>query len=158
MPERGIRSMKNKSFSWASRGAAIALAATSLILVPSGGAQAGASCDAVFGCSRSHNTSSYTATAFHDWTCTTGTTGTASTGCYGGSSYLLAIGAYTPANQDWDVIRVDAYWCYKIHFVNWYTKTWDVTYDRRGSSSPVFVKIENGSVATVTGQSTSSCP
>jgi hypothetical protein len=158
MSQGGCKLKKNNSLSWASRTAAVALAAATLTMVNPGGAQAGTSCSAVFGCSRSHNTSGVYATAFHNWTCSTGSTGTASTGCAGGDTYGLSNGAYTPSGQDWDVIRVDAGWCYKIHFVNWYTKYWDVTYDRRGYSTPVYVKIEDGSLATVVGQGSGSCP
>lgn len=136
----------------------VAAVAAGAVVVPTSGAQAGTSCSSVFGCSESKNSSAQPATAWHDWTCSSGSTGTASTGCKGGTSYWLTPGAHTPSNQDWDVLQIDAGWCYKVNLVNWYGKNWNVTYNRIGQSTPEYVKIEDGSVATVLAQSLSSCP
>lgn len=56
------------------------------------------------------------------------------------------------------VVRVDAGWCYKIKFINWWGKVWTVTYNRIGLSSPTYVKVEDASYAEVQAQSASSCP
>ena len=134
----------------------IALMAVGLTMaVPVGGASAGTKCGTT-GCSRSTNHSSAGFFARHNWTCDSGSTGTASTGCYGGDTYWVSPGYGTPAGQDWDVIQVDGGWCFKIHFVNFYGKSWSVTYNRLGTSNQ-YVKIENGSVGDVTYQSSSSC-
>jgi hypothetical protein len=142
----------------AERLALVGVIAASAAVLPASGAHAGTSCSAIFGCSQSMNLTSLPATAWHDWTCSSGSTGTASTGCKGGSAYYLAPGAWTPDGQDWDVLQIDAGWCYRVNFVNWYGKDWDVTYNRIGQSTPVYVKIEDGSIAYIIGQSGSSCP
>ncbi len=141
------------------RRAALVLAVAAFAaVVPASGAHASTSCSAIFGCSQSANGSDLSATAWHDWTCSWGSTGSSSTGCKGGSSYYLAPGTLTPDGQDWDVVQVDAGWCYKINFINWYGKDWDVTYNRIGQSSPLYVKVEDGSLAIILDQSASSCP
>jgi hypothetical protein len=152
--------MKGNLLSWRSgRRVAVAMAvAGAAAIVPASGAHAGTSCSAIFGCSQSGNGTSLGVFAWHDWTCSSGSTGTSSTGCKGGSSYYLSPGAVTPDGQDWDVVQVDAGWCYKIEFINWYGKDWTVTYNRIGQSSPVYVKVEDGSYAYVSGQSSSHCP
>lgn len=127
------------------------------VVVPTGAAQAGTTCSAWSGCSHVENADALTITARRNWTCSTGTTGTASTTCVSGASLTLYSGGQTPTNEDWDVVQVDGGWCYKIRFINWYGKDWTVRYDRRGTSN-TYVKVENGSRAIVQDQSTSSCP
>jgi hypothetical protein len=137
-------------------GAVLLATAAVTAVVPASGASASPNCSAVFGCSRSTNHSASGFIAHHNWTCSSGSTGTASTGCVGGSTFWVSPGYSTPSNQDWDVIQVDGGWCYKIHFTNWYDKSWSVTYNRLSSSNE-YVKIEDGSVGDVTYQSSSSC-
>ncbi len=146
---------------WTSRlaaGASVALVATTLTnTLTTGAAYAGPNCSGS-ACSEVGNVSNDGVTAVHNWTCDSGTTGTANTGCAGGDLYYLSPGAHTPANQDWDVVRVDAGWCYKIKFIKWWGKVWTVTYNRIGLSSPTYVKVEDASYAEVQAQSASSCP
>jgi len=139
-------------------GAALTLAtATLAVALPAGPANAGPSCTAA-GCSVVANSTSLFVVARHDWTCDWGTTASSSTGCVGGDTYYVNPGQRTPDGQDWDVVRVDAGWCYWILFINWWGKVWKETYNRIGSTSPVYVKVENGSSANVLAQSSSSCP
>jgi hypothetical protein len=145
---------------WTSAGrklGAVMLATAALTAVaPISGASASPNCSAVFGCSRSTNHSTSGFFARHNWTCSSGSTGTASTGCVGGDSFFVSTNYGTPSNQDWDVIQVDGGWCVKIHFTNWYGKSWNVTYNRLTSSTE-YVKVEDGSVGDVRYQSSSSC-
>ena len=142
----------------AGRGLAAVVAMVGLsVMVPVGAAQAGTSCSYLTGCSRVGNNSWLRATARHNWTCGWGTTGSSSTGCVGGDSMNLYHWEATPDGQDWDVVQVDAGWCYRIHFVNGWGKVWDVRYDRRGQSN-LYVKVENGAWGTVEDQSSSGCP
>ncbi|GII62695.1 hypothetical protein Skr01_27800 [Sphaerisporangium krabiense] len=142
---------------WTSRlavGASVALIATTLTAaLPADDAYAVSPC-----CSTVHNGSAAGLTVLRDWTCNHGTTGTSSTGCAGGDTKYLSPGATTPSGEDWDVIRVDAYWCYKIQFTNWWGKVWTETYNRIGKDSPVYVKVEGRSLGDVRAQSSSSCP
>ena len=139
--------------------AAVALTTAAFTTVlPAGAAHAGPSCDPVIGCSVVANSSNTWVVAWHDWTCGWGTTASSSTGCAGGDTFFVDPGQRTPGGQDWDVVRVDAGWCYRIMFINWWGKTWAETYNRIGAASPVYVKVEDGSSGTVLGQSNSSCP
>ena len=141
------------------RRAAIVLGAVVLVaMIPTGSAYAGTSCDPLFGCSESYNASSFTVLARHDWTCNWGSTGSSSTGCVGGASLLLRTWEGTPTNQDRDVVQIDAGWCYTMHFNNWYGKDWTVTHNRIGSSTPLYVQVEDGSIADVLAQGNNSCP
>lgn len=56
---------------------------------------------------------------FKTWTCEDGTTGTADEHCAdpNGTSLRLAPGEYSPLFEYWDVLRIDAGWCYKVEFV-----------------------------------------
>jgi hypothetical protein len=147
-----------KSWAWRTSGSITAAAAVIglSVMMPAGAAQAGPNCSAITGCSLIRNNSAYEIVAIHNWTCDFGTTGTANEGCSGGDSMWVSSGGRTPSNQDWDVIQVDAGWCYKIRFTNW-SGSWNVTYDRRGRSA-THVKVENGSLGDVVGQSVSGCP
>jgi hypothetical protein len=129
------------------------------VLTPAGAAQAGTSCGTFSGCSHVRNSDNQAITAKRNWLCG-GTTGasTADPNCVSGDVYWLNQGDQTPIFQDWDVVRVDARWCYKIHFVNWWGKSWTERYDRRAYSTPLYVKVENGSIGEVVDQSLSTCP
>lgn len=144
------------------RRTATTLAATSLALLGSvSTAQAGGSCT-VTGCSEFTNGSHLGVLAVQNWTCSTGTTATASTGCVSLSSTKWVYPTErTPSGQDWDAFRVDAGYCYKVEFLNEFpllTKRWTMTYDRSNSSTPVYVKIENPSQAYIIAQKAGSCP
>ena len=76
----------------------------------------------------------------------------------GGASLLLRTWEGTPTNQDRDVVQIDAGWCYTMHFNNWYGKDWTVTHNRIGSSTPLYVQVEDGSIADVLAQGNNSCP
>ncbi|MFE0631549.1 hypothetical protein ACFW3D_31915 [Streptomyces sp. NPDC058864] len=133
------------------------LAATLGLVVLAPAPQASAGGCTIVGCSQSWNYTSTYATAFKSWTCEWGTTGSWSTGCVGGDPYgLSGYGTHTPDGQDWDVVRIDAGWCYKLHLLV-PGKTWDVVYDRRGTSA-AYVKVENWGYAKITYQSSTSCP
>ncbi|MEV4383623.1 hypothetical protein [Streptosporangium sp. NPDC049644] len=120
----------------------------------------GPSCS-VLGCSSVVNDSNTVATALRNWCLSTGSTGTLTTtrpACGTQSTYLLGSkGSHTPWDQDWDVLQVDAGWCYYVKFTlpgqpDNYTR-----YDRRGKSAG-WVKVEDFSDAHVLGQSQTSCP
>src|SRR5262245_53527727 len=101
----------------ATLGTVVALA----VLPGAGTASADPNCSDVFGCSRVENWSGLTAYARHDWTCDSGSTGTAvASGCEGGGTWLLGtdLATHTPNGEDWDVLRIDAGWCYQVQFVN----------------------------------------
>lgn len=137
--------------------AAVALVSAVAVVVPAGAAQAGGSCSSLSGCSRVENVDNLPITARRNWTCSSGSTGTASTSCVSGGALTIYQNGKTPSNEDWDVVQVDGGWCYKIRFINWYGKDWTVRYDRRGLGN-TYVKVENGSRAIVQDQSLSSCP
>ncbi|MFD8630773.1 hypothetical protein [Streptomyces sp. NPDC059533] len=136
--------------------AAVLAVGAGLGLMAPSPAYAGESCT-LAGCSETYNQSGTYATALKNWTCDWGTTGSWSTGCAGGAAYGLPSGSKTPGGQDWDVFRVDAGWCYWVR-LEVPGKTWDVRYDRRGQSTPVYVKVENWGTAYIKGQSASYCP
>ncbi|WP_327415136.1 hypothetical protein [Streptomyces sp. NBC_01233] len=148
--------MLSKIRGWTSKAAAVLAVSAGLALLSPSPAYAGGACT-LAGCSETYNYSGTYATALQNWTCGWGTTGSWSTGCAGGATYGLPNGYKTPDNQDWDVFRVDAGWCYRV-VLEVPGKTWEVTYDRRGSSTPVYVKVENWGTAYIVGQSSSSCP
>ncbi|MBV2355279.1 hypothetical protein KUM39_13010 [Streptomyces sp. J2-1] len=127
-------------------------------LAPVQQAQAGTSCTPVLGCSGTVNYSGSLVLAVRDWTCSSGTTASASTGCVSlANTRWLSDGYRTPKDQDWDAFKVDAGWCVLVEF-QIPAKKWHVTYDRRNQSSPVYVKVENFGTAYVRGQSRTSCP
>ncbi|MDX3517826.1 hypothetical protein [Streptomyces scabiei] len=129
-----------------------------LVLSPAQQAYAGTSCTPVLGCSETYNYSGSLVLAVRDWTCKSGTTGSSNTGCVSlGNTRWLSNGYRTPSGQDWDAFKVDAGWCVLVEF-QIPAKKWHVTYDRRGRSTPVYVKVENFGTAYVRGQSTTSCP
>ena len=120
-------------------------------------AQAGTQCGST-GCSKTYNDSGYGVLAIRDWTCGTGTTGTASTGCVSlANTVWLTRGQRTPAGHDYDAFQVDAGWCYKVELSTPF-KLWTMTYNRIGQSSPVYVKVEDWGTARVKAQSSASCP
>ncbi|TKK89912.1 hypothetical protein FDA94_08540 [Herbidospora galbida] len=132
------------------------LAASAAFLVPVSPAYAGGNCSVV--CGRVVNDSTTGITAFQHWTCSTGTTGTASTGCVASSPTMwLTTFASTPSGQDWDAFRVDAGWCYRV-LLEVPGKAWTMTYNRSTSSTPVYVKVENWGLATIKAQKRGSCP
>ncbi|MFI8303414.1 hypothetical protein ACIF80_08185 [Streptomyces sp. NPDC085927] len=138
------------------------MAVTSLVLLASTStAQAGGACD-WSGCSEFTNGSHLGVLAVKHWNCSTGTTGTASEGCVNtGDTKWIDPGKRTPSGQDWDALRVDAGYCYKVEFLNEFpllTKRWTMTYDRTKSTKPVYVKIENPSQGYVLAQKAGSCP
>lgn len=138
--------------------AAVIAAAGLTVVSPAGAAYAGTKCSDTFGCSMVQNgETGANITARHNWTCSWGSTGSSSTGCTSGAAYTVPQYTTTPAGQDWDVLQVDAGWCYKVRFVNWWGKDWTETYDRRGNTA-LYVKIEDGSVGIVLGQSNTRCP
>ncbi|WP_217624553.1 hypothetical protein [Streptomyces sp. TRM64462] len=148
--------MRTKVTRWMTKAVAVLAAGAGLaVLSPAPQAYAGGSCSWA-GCSQTYNYSGVYATAFRNWTCDWGTTGSWSTGCFSGSSYGLSNGAHTPNGEDWDVFRVDAGWCYLVE-LHAPAKKWHVRYDRRGKSA-AYVKVEDWGAAYIRGQSTSTCP
>ncbi|MFD6415154.1 hypothetical protein [Streptomyces sp. NPDC060194] len=145
---------------------AVAVTAMAFVAVLGSGtaAHAGASCD-ITGCSSSVNDTSLGATAFKNW-CGSGSTGTLTenslTSCKSGdvaqaTYYLSANGGHTPYREDWDTLRIDAGWCYKVRFIVDFGDDFNKTYDRRGKGA-AYVKAANNADAHILGQSTSSCP
>ncbi|MCP3754782.1 hypothetical protein [Streptomyces sp. TBY4] len=139
------------------------LATAGLAALASAPAHAAAGDCSLAGCSITYNYSGISATAVRDWTCDSGTTGTSSTGCVSLSyTEWLSNGERTPGRSDdrggdWDAFRVDAGWCYLVE-LHAPGKKWHMRYDRRGSSTPVYVKVEDYGTAYIRGQSTTSCP
>ncbi|MDH2428798.1 hypothetical protein [Sphaerisporangium sp. TRM90804] len=105
--------------------------------------------------SRVHNRTNMNITARKDWTCSSGTTGSSSTGCVGGASRTVAAYDKTPLTEDWDVVQVDAGWCYSIKFVLPY-KEWTLQFNRAGASN-LYVKVEDHGDAYVMSQKYGGC-
>ncbi|GGN29785.1 hypothetical protein [Streptomyces fuscichromogenes] len=124
-------------------------------------AYAGPNCS-IAGCSSTYNDTGATATALFNWCTSSGSTGDATTTRPSCSSdgvaqkqYLLLGHEHTPENQDWDVLQIDAGWCYKVYFdsITNFTRT----YDRRGKTTE-WVKIADYADAHIQGQSNTTCP
>jgi hypothetical protein len=133
--------------------------AASAGVMPAPAAHAGTNCSGGgLLCSYVDNGSNLGVLAVRNWTCTTGTTGTASTGCVSlTDTKWLYPEQHTDPKQDWDSFRVDAGYCYEV----WFRvpgKNWTMTYDRSGSTTPVYVKVEDFGEAHVTDQKAGSCP
>jgi hypothetical protein len=138
----------------------IAVTATSTAVLGSFAPAAHASGSCVLGiyCSTTVNLTSLGVLAVKNWTCGGYSNGDSSTGCVDlGTTRVLWQGDATPAGQDWDAFRVDAGWCYRVSFDAGLT-TYTRVYDRRGMSSPVYVKVSDDAEANIVGQSASSCP
>jgi hypothetical protein len=152
------RSLVQGSRRGVARLAALVLAAAGIAaLSPAQPAQAGGSCTLGL-CSTTYNYSDLGVYAVRHWTCDSGTTGTASTGCVKlTDTKWIYKNQRTPSGQDWDAFRVDAGYCYLVE-LHAPGKKWHMRYDRRGMSTPVYVKVENWGTAYVRGQSRSSCP
>jgi hypothetical protein len=108
-------------------------------------------------CSKTYNASDLGVYVGHDWLCD-GTTGTARDESCVASTPRRWIyhGERTPSGEDWDSLRVDAGWCYKVDLNTGY-KWWTVVYDRSNLSA-VWVKVEDHAIATVQAQRYGSCP
>ncbi|MEV4313103.1 hypothetical protein [Actinocrispum sp. NPDC049592] len=146
------------------RAAALAVISIGGLMAGTAPANAGASCS-LAGCSTTVNDSSVGATAMRNW-CWDGNSSGDSTETYPGCTvdnvpqsgmFLSAGGGHTPRDQDWDVLRVDAGWCYKVFFNRLWVPSFTRTYDRRGRSE-LYVKVGDEAIAHIKGQSTSSCP
>ncbi|WP_345574502.1 hypothetical protein [Nonomuraea rosea] len=113
------------------------------------------------GCSSSVNDSGTGATAVFNWCLSSGTTGTLTTTeptCGNQKTYWLSAGGgHTPWSEDWDTLRIDAGWCYKVKFTLPGQPDNTTRYDRRGKSA-AWVKVEDFSDAHILAQSSSSCP
>ncbi|WP_093588749.1 hypothetical protein [Lentzea waywayandensis] len=109
-------------------------------------------------CSYVANASTLPIAAYKHWTCNHGTTGTADTRCAnpGGTSRWVHEGGNTPVYEDWDVLRIDAGWCYRVRLTVPFN-TWTVTYNRIGLGH-TYVKVEDWGTATVLAQATGRCP
>jgi hypothetical protein len=134
-------------------------ALTAAVMLPAPAAQAGTSCTLGIFCSTTYNRSTLGVLAVRDWNCSTGTTGTASTGCVNLNAPTRWIdpGKDTPHAEDWDAFRVDAGYCYRVR-LRMPQKSWTETYNRSGLSTPVYVKVENVGLAVVEAQRYGSCP
>ncbi|MCC8243059.1 hypothetical protein [Saccharothrix luteola] len=109
-------------------------------------------------CSKTVNNSQYSVLTYRHWTCDWGTTGSSSTGCTdlnGGSRWLVP-GERSPLFEDWDVLRVDAGWCYQVEF-SVPGKVWTLRFDQSGLGD-LYVKIEDWGTAFVQAQRYRSCP
>ncbi|MFB4284173.1 MULTISPECIES: hypothetical protein [unclassified Nonomuraea] len=108
------------------------------------------------------NDSAYPATAIRNWCLSGGSTGTLTTtrptcGSDQASRGLAPRGGRTPSNEDWDVVQIDAGWCYYVKFALPGQPDNHTRYDRRGKSM-AYVKVEDFAAAHVVAQSTSTCP
>ncbi|MEV7203322.1 hypothetical protein [Streptomyces griseoluteus] len=127
-------------------------------------ASAGASCG-IGGCSSSVNDTALGATALKNWCRSGDSTGSwtatqptcSSDGVAQTTYYLSPNGGHTPYKEDWDTLRIDAGYCYKVKFVIDLAPDFTKTYDRRGTSA-AYVKAADNADAHVVGQSSSSCP
>ena len=108
-------------------------------------------------CSATRNESSLGVYVGRDWQCggTTGTAGGENCAAAANRKWIYT-GESTPAWNDWDTFRVDAGYCYKVHFILPYD-SWDQYYNRSGTSA-VWVKVEDHGVAVVKAQRYGSCP
>lgn len=141
------------------RALVLALAATALAIVtPAPAAEAGSSCIEPL-CSTIENRSTLGVYIGRDWTCSGGTTGTArGESCVSTSNRRwLPQGSTTPAWQDWDSFRVDAGYCYRVHFILPYD-SWTQNDNRSGMTTPVWVKVEDHAIARIQAQQYGSCP
>lgn len=107
------------------------------------------------------NDSALSATALRNW-CSGGSTGTLTTtrptcGNDQGTHHLAPGGGRTPSDQDWDVVQIDAGWCYYLKFDLPGQPDNHTRYDRRGKSA-AWVKVEDWAVAHIVDQSANSCP
>ncbi|MDH2425509.1 hypothetical protein [Sphaerisporangium sp. TRM90804] len=135
-----------------------ASAAAIAVVLPAPASHAGPSCTAGIYCSQTRNQSTLGVLAIRNWTCSSGTTGTASTGCVSlGVTEWINPGYRTNDGEDWDAFRVDAGYCYKVRFTV-PGKDWTVNFNRSGMSTPVYVKVENYGTAFVRAQKYGSCP
>ncbi|MEU6810361.1 hypothetical protein ABZ920_15480 [Streptomyces sp. NPDC046831] len=145
---------------WA-KAAAIGLAtAAASILGPVQTAAAGESCTLGM-CSETVNQSSTWVVAYKNWTCSTGSTGTSSTGCVQTNDNTkirtLAPWTQTPGGEDWDAFRVDAGYCFKVRFTTVYGSSSTKYYNRSGLGA-VYVKVGNDATAYVLAQKYGACP
>ncbi|MGW3111638.1 hypothetical protein [Streptomyces sp. NPDC001091] len=144
--------------------AAVTAMAFVAVLGSATAANAGASCS-IAGCSSSVNDTALGATALKNW-CRGGD----STGAWTATQptcksdnvsqttyYLSSGGGHTPYQEDWDTLRIDAGYCYKVKFIVDLGSDFTRTYDRRGTSA-AYVKAADNADAHVVGQSSSSCP
>ncbi|GAA3852991.1 hypothetical protein GCM10022243_18250 [Saccharothrix violaceirubra] len=72
-------------------------------------------------------------------------------------SFLSPNGGHTPPSQAWNVLRVDAGWCYKVHFERYWSSSFTRIYDQRGRAD-LYVMVGNEAKAHIQGQGYSSCP
>jgi hypothetical protein len=116
-------------------------------------------------CSATENNSAYSVYIARNWCWNSGTTASSTTSdpsCSSSSDRRWIVPRQSsPSGEDWDTFRVDAGWCYRVHFAEaeWYgLHEWDVTYNRAGQSTPVWVKVEDNAIAIVESQRSGSCP
>jgi hypothetical protein len=129
-------------------------AAVAVLATPAAADPEAAAC-----CSKTTNNSQYSVLTYRHWTCDWGSTGSSSDGCTDldpEKSKWLAPGEYSPVLQDWDVLRVDAGWCYKVQFIV-PGKVWTLYFNRSGLGHR-YVKIEDWGTAVVKAQRYGSCP
>ncbi|MFG2479732.1 hypothetical protein [Streptomyces fagopyri] len=159
--------MPERKFVVSRRSRAIAVtAALAAVFVggPAPAAFAGASCS-IAGCSSQVNDSSLGATGLKNWCLGGNSTGDLTTtqptcssdGVAQKTYYLSSGGGHTPYSEDWDTLRIDAGYCYKVKFIIDLAPDFTRTYDRRNTSA-AWVKSADNADAHVVGQSSSSCP
>ena len=109
-------------------------------------------------CSYIRNGTNLPVVAYKSWTCGHGTTGTASTSCVNpnGTWRWVAANDSTPVFEDWDALRIDGGWCYRVE-LHVPGKTWTVTYNRVGLGH-TYVKVEDWGRGLVTAQAYNRCP
>lgn len=142
----------------------VGAAATAAALLPAAPAQAGSGC--VLGeCSTTFNQSSASVWVAKDWCWNEGTTGSSKTDdpyCSDSTErrWIAAYTGRTPSGQDWDTFRVDAGFCYQVHFLEhefWGSEAWDVTYNQVNKGH-LWVKVETNAIAFVRSQAYGRCP
>jgi hypothetical protein len=158
LPSKENRPMRNRNALRRCRAvAAMLLGATALAVLPASAAHAGPNCSAA-GCSTSFNDSPHEAWAYFNW-CRDHDSSGASTDkeptCGAQNTYLIGSGGHTPFGQDWDAIRVDAGWCYRVKFVVSFGRDFTRSYDRRGQSA-LWVKVSDNADAHILTQTNSS--
>ncbi|MGW4650331.1 hypothetical protein [Kitasatospora sp. NPDC004289] len=66
-------------------------------------------------------------------------------------------GRQTPAGQDWDTLRVDPGWCYRVSFEGFFPWTADFARDYAAGEAALYVKVGNDYTARVESQEYGPC-
>jgi hypothetical protein len=125
--------------------------------------QASTSCTPIIGCSVTQNNTGAAVYVARDWCNHSGTDNqhwfSETPPC--GPPSVTHPAQWIPGHSsspsgDWDVFRVDAGWCYKVHWDVTASPDHDTTYNRSNAGSE-FVRVENNERAIITFQRFGTC-